>query len=73
MNRTKAQRRPLPRLVAPTLSFSAAIVASMAMIAILAILAIIANTACGRPERATLGHDAYIFGSASGHSRSIAR
>ena len=53
MSRTKAQRRPLPRLMAspPPLASIAAVAAIVA----------IAHAACGRAERVTLGHDAYIW------------
>ncbi len=58
MSRTKAQRRPLPRLLALTITF---------IVAIAAVVAVAAQTACGRArfdrgaDRATLGHDAYIW------------
>lgn len=54
MNRTKAQRRPLPRLVALTLALSVAIVA-------IVMIAAIAHAAWGRAARVPLGHDAYIW------------
>jgi hypothetical protein len=56
MNRTKAQRRPLPRLALMLTLASIAVIAAIG-----AIVAIAARVTSGRAERVTLGHDAYIW------------